>query len=196
LLDEVADTCELWDTHSTLGSNQIVRCQQRADLDKIRHHLVIISRSIRNSSNDHLTMLAHKHDLVRELLETLAAPQEIISLKMTKRKQLVLRRTLDYLEANPSSPITVHQLAKETGAGVRTLEYMFRDYFGVTPKAYLSARRLAGARRELQLSEMKPTFVRDIAHRWGFWHLGRFSADYKRFFGELPSETLEKNRYA
>lgn len=194
LLDEVTDTCELMDIHSTLGSNQVVRCQRPADLDRIRQQLATISRTIRNSNNDRPATQAHKHDLVRELLEILAGPQEITPLKMTTRKQLVLRRALDFLEANPGSPITVHQLAKETGAGIRTLEYVFRDYYGVTPKAYLSARRLAGARRELQWSKIEPTFVSDVAHRWGFFHLGRFSADYKRFFGELPSETLEKNR--
>ena len=193
LIDEVTDTCELRDIHSSLGSNQVVRCRQRADLDRIRHQLATILRFIRNSSNDHSTMQVHKHDLVRELLEILAGPQETVSLEMTKRKQLVLRRALDFLEANPGSPIAVHQLAKETGAGIRTLEYVFRDYYGVTPKAYLSARRLAGARRELQCSETESTFICDVAHRWGFWHLGRFSADYKRFFGELPSVTLEKN---
>ena len=195
LIDEVADTCELRDIHSSLGSNQVVRCRQRADLDRIRQQLATISRILRNSSNDQPTMLAPKHDLVRELLEILAGPQEITSLKMTTRKQLVLRRALDFLDANPGSPITVHQLAKETGAGIRTLEYVFRDYYGVTPKAYLSARRLSGARRELQWQEIESTLVSDVAHRWGFWHLGRFSADYKRFFGELPSETLDKNRH-
>jgi transcriptional regulator GlxA family with amidase domain len=28
-----------------------------------------------------------------------------------------------------------------------------------------------------------------VAVRWGFFHLGSFSADYRRMFGEGPSET-------
>jgi len=28
--------------------------------------------------------------------------------------------------------------------------------------------------------------------RWGFTHLGFFARDYKKMFGELPSETLRK----
>ena len=31
--------------------------------------------------------------------------------------------------------------------------------------------------------------VQGVAARWGFWHMGAFSADYKRQFGELPSAT-------
>jgi len=29
----------------------------------------------------------------------------------------------------------------------------------------------------------------DVAWRWAFWHQSRFAADYRRLFGELPSET-------
>ena len=36
------------------------------------------------------------------------------------------------------------------------------------------------------------TRVTDVANEWGFWHLGQFAADYRRHFGELPSETFER----
>jgi AraC-like DNA-binding protein len=32
--------------------------------------------------------------------------------------------------------------------------------------------------------------VNEIAARWGFDHAGNFAADYRRLFGELPSQTL------
>jgi AraC family ethanolamine operon transcriptional activator len=127
------------------------------------------------------------------MLEALAGPLDVMQFPMSNRRRLVLRRTLDYLEANPYSPVTVHELAQIVGCGIRTLEYVFRDYFGTTPKAYLTTRRLIGARRELQRSDAESTRVGDIALRWGFWHLGRFSTGYRQFFGELPSQTLEKN---
>ena len=34
------------------------------------------------------------------------------------------------------------------------------------------------------------TTVQEIAQRWGFWHTGEFAADYRRLFGELPSQTF------
>ena len=39
------------------------------------------------------------------------------------------------------------------------------------------------------------TKVQDIAARWGFWHLGHFVTDYRRMFGELPSQTLQARRH-
>jgi len=36
--------------------------------------------------------------------------------------------------------------------------------------------------------------VQDIAVRWGFWHPSELSAEYKRQFGELPSQTLRDAR--
>jgi AraC family transcriptional regulator, ethanolamine operon transcriptional activator len=38
--------------------------------------------------------------------------------------------------------------------------------------------------------------VMSVAHRWGFKHLGRFSATYRRTYGELPSDTLRRARGA
>ena len=37
--------------------------------------------------------------------------------------------------------------------------------------------------------------VTDLAMKWGFTHLGRFSRAYKEFFGELPStqKTLRRS---
>ncbi|UCG61547.1 MAG: helix-turn-helix domain-containing protein [Candidatus Zixiibacteriota bacterium] len=36
------------------------------------------------------------------------------------------------------------------------------------------------------------TTIADVANHWGFWHMGQFSADYRRLFGELPLETLRR----
>ncbi|MFV2073945.1 MAG: helix-turn-helix domain-containing protein, partial [Thermoanaerobaculales bacterium] len=47
------------------------------------------------------------------------------------------------------------------------------------------------ARRALR-SATQPTLVTDVANSWGFWHMGQFAADYRRQFGELPSETLRR----
>jgi len=67
----------------------------------------------------------------------------------------------------------------------------FQEEIGVSPKSYIRASSLSGARREL-LAADPDALVVDIANRWGFWHLGQFAADYRRHFGELPSETLQK----
>ncbi|MGK7938928.1 MAG: helix-turn-helix domain-containing protein [Crocosphaera sp.] len=55
--------------------------------------------------------------------------------------------------------------------------------------------RLNGIRRALLLADPKINTVKNIAYNWGFWHLGHFSVDYKKMFGETPAQTLRLNLY-
>ncbi len=87
---------------------------------------------------------------------------------------------------------SVADLSRESGASVRTLRRGFQERFGVSPKAYLLAQRLGGARRDLRSADQRP-LVTDVANSWGFWHMGQFAADYRAMFGELPSQTLGGN---
>jgi AraC family ethanolamine operon transcriptional activator len=89
--------------------------------------------------------------------------------------------------------ITIADLCRATRLSRRTLHYAFKEHFGVTPKAYLTAIRLEGVRREL-VPQDTPVKVADVANHWGFWHMGHFAADYRRQFGELPSESLRRRR--
>ncbi len=77
-----------------------------------------------------------------------------------------------------------------------TLQYAFRERFGMTPAAFVKARRLILARRELALAANGETTVGAVMAKVGFTHAGQFACDYRRSFNELPSETLERKRSA
>ena len=100
-----------------------------------------------------------------------------------------LRLALDYIENLADSAPTVKDICRATGASYRTLNYAFLERFGVAPKQYLQATRLDGVRKELR-RKGPSVKITDVANHWGFWHMGQFAADYKRQFGELPSETV------
>jgi len=51
---------------------------------------------------------------------------------------------------------------------------------------------VSGVHRELRRADPSNTRVADVANEWGFWHMGQFVADYRRRFGERPSETLRR----
>ena len=106
-------------------------------------------------------------------------------------RQLAIQRALPFIEAHRDALLTVPDVCRAVRLSRRTLEYAFKEHFGVTPKAYLMAIRLGDVRRELVPND-PPTKVADVANRWGFWHMGQFAADYRRQFGELPSETLRR----
>jgi AraC family ethanolamine operon transcriptional activator len=100
------------------------------------------------------------------------------------------RRARAFIEAHADEPPTIQEICRSVGASRRTLEYAMREQTGVSPKAYLQATRLQGVRRALAQA-MPGTRVADVAGAWGFWHMGQFARDYRHWFGELPSETLE-----
>lgn len=85
---------------------------------------------------------------------------------------------------------TILDLCARVGVSERTLQYAFRTYVDMTPVAYLRACRLNRVRAVLRASDPTATTITAVAVRFGFLHLGRFSRDYRRQFGELPSQTL------
>ena len=89
-----------------------------------------------------------------------------------------------------TDPLTVRELYQAAGVSGRTLEHAFLEHFGVTPKTYIQAYRLNGVRKLLKECDPDSTKIVDVANRWGFWHMGHFANDYRKLFGELPSETL------
>lgn len=72
----------------------------------------------------------------------------------------------------------------------RTLQYAFKVYVDMSPLAYLRGCRLNRARAVLRASDPGAVTVTEVAMRLGFLHLGRFSTDHRKLFGEAPSETL------
>jgi AraC family ethanolamine operon transcriptional activator len=97
----------------------------------------------------------------------------------------------DHLERHAREDIRIRELCQELGVSWRTLDYGFRQNYGVGPKQYLQSVRLDGVRRELRTAA-PGTLIRDVALRWGFWHSSQFAKDYRRQFGQLPSETLRR----
>jgi len=65
------------------------------------------------------------------------------------------------------------ELAAQVGASYWTLRDCCLEYLGMSPKRYLSMRRMNLARRALRNAEAQRTTVTEIASDYGFWELGR-----------------------
>ncbi|PDT03246.1 AraC family transcriptional regulator [Rhizobium chutanense] len=100
-----------------------------------------------------------------------------------------VKRAIDFMRANLSQPISITEIAKACHVSERSLQQGFKDFKMTTPMAYLQHLRLEGAHGELQ-DAMPGLTVTAIALKWGFTNLGRFATDYKRRFGQTPSQTL------
>jgi len=102
-------------------------------------------------------------------------------------------RAIDYIEANLHAPITLSDIVEAAGVPGRTLFKHFESFRGISPMEYLRAARLERVRELLQNGEVTRN-ITDLATAWGFSHMGRFSAEYRKRFGERPSETLKRSR--
>lgn len=104
-------------------------------------------------------------------------------------RRRAVRRITEAVSANSRRRYTLSDLCGIACVSPRTLEYAFYDNFRLSPLAYVRALRLQGARHAL-LRRGDGAGVSEIALEYGFTHLGKFSVDYRRMFGERPSETL------
>lgn len=104
-----------------------------------------------------------------------------------------LVRALGWLRGHLSEPIQLEQLAQIGGVRPRTIETHFKMFLGTTPLGWVRRMRLARARQELLHAGPQAT-VTDIALASGFSQLGRFAAQYRKTFGELPSTTIQRKR--
>ncbi len=129
--------------------------------------------------------------LVAELLKATLADVDSDGKVGLRARSRAISRALDYIEDNGRDSVKVSQICKDTGVSLRTLDRAFLERFGIGPKAYLMRRRLMGVREILSTCYGKVRVV-DAANDWGFWHMGQFSHDYQKLFGELPSDTLNE----
>ena len=107
-------------------------------------------------------------------------------------RQLVCEAT-GYIEAHLRENISTTRLAQYCGVSYRTLQRAFVSVHGISPLGWLKQKRLHGARDELlRPVASEKTSVTEVATNWGFNDLGRFAAQYREHFGELPKETLRR----
>jgi AraC family ethanolamine operon transcriptional activator len=136
-----------------------------------------------------------RDDILIEWIEALPPSVDTSDLDSLARRKRLVDKACELMMANPDEPPSILAVCSRVGASRRKLNYCFQDVLGTSPTQYLRALRLNGVRRGLREAAPGAT-VQDVAARWGFWHLGQFSLDYKKHFFELPSETLTRARKA
>jgi AraC-like DNA-binding protein len=100
----------------------------------------------------------------------------------------------EWLTDHHGPGVTATDMARGIGLSIRQLQAVTRDSLGVTPLDLLREVRLGRARELLSTADPDSVTVAHVAHECGFAHLGRFSAAYRRRFGESPSGSLRSRR--
>jgi AraC family ethanolamine operon transcriptional activator len=134
-----------------------------------------------------------RHAVYDALLDVLATPaDERAEPDRLERQWRLVSRVRACVKARRDDVPTVADLCEMFHVSRRTMQYAFEEVLGMSPLACLRSLRLNAVRRELLSGD--PGMVRDVATQWGFWNLSQFSGDYRRQFGERPSDTLARSR--
>lgn len=99
----------------------------------------------------------------------------------------VFNKAQEVIENNLQNPLSVLDLSLKVGVSERNLRYIFQHQSGISPKRYIQNFKLNLVRKMIQDRKNEKIIV--LARDQGFWHSGQFALDYKRLFGELPSQT-------
>ena len=175
------------------GSYLRVNPFQFTALKKLLKNLVAeSSRNYQALANNNLMQVIISEELLDKLTEILSRQRDEIIPVSQIGSHLLAKSAREFMEAHYERPLTIKDVCEAVGASERTLRYGFKAVFGLSPKQYLQIHRLNIAHRQLLRGNSATKSVTDIAFSTGFWHLGRFSRDYKLLFDESPLETLLK----
>jgi AraC family ethanolamine operon transcriptional activator len=139
-------------------------------------------------------MLRQLTEQLLGLLADTAQDADFAAQRLVAQRRLASVMAARTLVAHPMNhALSVDDLCAQLHLTPRTLQNHFHGVVGESPVVFLRAVRLNACRRKLRASTCEAT-VQDVAAQWGFFHMGRFSREYKSMFGELPSQTLRQAR--
>jgi AraC family transcriptional regulator, ethanolamine operon transcriptional activator len=124
------------------------------------------------------------------LLEALSN-SDAVDLRLQTPQKKITDLARAYALAHAFDKPGIEDLCRQAGVSRRHLQNCFLQSYGMSAIQLLKALRLNAVRRELKRNATEKKFVSigDAAANWGFWHWSRFSAEYHKLFGELPSQT-------
>jgi AraC family ethanolamine operon transcriptional activator len=127
-----------------------------------------------------LELVARTFDRARQ---TTVPPRHANSLR-------IANACADRARANRYHDVTLATLCQASGVSERHVRQAFYDCYGMSPTAYLRVAALHSVRRGLVAGPPRRDAVSRAASEYGFWHLGRFAAQYRALFGESPNQTV------
>ena len=103
-----------------------------------------------------------------------------------RRRDLAVDIIVDYVHSTPVPTSELAQLCRIAGVSERTLQYAFKERYGIAPNVFIKRWNLNTARRQLLSANSAETSINDVALRLGFLHQSQFASDYKQLFQNFP----------
>lgn len=188
------DLCDSIETTAT-ATNRHVAPASAAAVARLGATL----NTLLDTAQKHPEMLCHSNavhcmqqDVIAAFCRSLSLPLSAPRRVKASLRQRGLNRAIEYLRTADTALVTVADLCTAASVTERTLQYAFRESFGLSPLGFLHLRRYHAARRDLLAADSRMSTVQEIAQYNGFYQMGRFAVRYKSLFGESPSQALLK----
>jgi AraC-like DNA-binding protein len=131
--------------------------------------------------------------LIHALVECLSAGSADEGTPAARRHQDILVSFEDLLQAQPERNPRMAEICAALGVPEWLLRSVCAEHLGMSPTSHLRLRRMSLVHRTLWRGDAAAETVSEVARRYGFRNFGRFAADYRALYGELPSTTLRRS---
>ncbi|WP_020088734.1 AraC family transcriptional regulator [Levilactobacillus parabrevis] len=152
---------------------------------------VLVDNAIheRDSQADYLASLGAEYQLVGQLLKQLKINGQVDNYQLPLPEPL--RQAVGELQQNYGQPVSIADLATKLNYSSVYFSRYFKEYMGISPKAYLGQIRLERATELLMTSDDS---IQTIATKTGFRTEKNFFVTFKQHFLMTPKSYRE--RYA
>ena len=116
--------------------------------------------------------------------------KEPVKKRLTKKESLLFDIRA-YILSNLQFELSIKELSNRFNISERALQYGFQKIFGITPKRFIKTLRLNEVHKEI-LKTKGEVKISQVAIKWGFENFGRFSHEYQKIYGLLPSEERKR----
>lgn len=137
------------------------------------------------------------HRTIEQLLDIVCPDQSSIDAALsrkcacTEEQTAAIRQVHDRAVEHLDRRVSIEQLAREHLMSPTALKYLFREVYGESIAAHITAHRMEEAERLLRESDLP---VSDIASNVGYSSPSKFGEAFKKAYGFLPSEYRKMHR--
>ncbi len=131
------------------------------------------------------TLSGCTHRLAAELVYFLYLLLDFADLD-TVRVSSDIRRACDYIERNLTEPLTLQQVAEESGLSLSQFKFKFKSQIGLPPRSYINQRKIAYIKPEL----LRGRTATDVSADFGFCNSAYFCVVFKKYTGLTPTQFI------
>jgi AraC-like DNA-binding protein len=169
---------------------------QRSALRQLRHFHQAAVRTVESRSTvlaDNETAHGLEQQMIHALVECFDRGEAVEAAPAAREHQDLVSRLEALLHAQPNRHFRLAEICAALEVPTGVLRLACEEQLGMGPTEYVSRRRMQLVHRALLNGNLGPANISTIATHHGFRSLGRFAADYRAIYRELPSETLRRS---